>query len=170
MIDAVNFMALDKIARDCMGDATGTGKNTEKTEVGDNMRNQQSGIPTQYVQYDTKNLQRLPTAPLAAPSAMSGLVISSVEAEPSVDANGVRIREDVPQIGMKQDYDADLDRSHARSLHQRQRMTTVGSEENDAAHNLAIKLWACCCCFLIILIIFILLEPITFTPVRGGFT
>ena len=100
---------------------------------------------------------------------MSGLVISSVEAEPSVDANGVRIREDVPQIGMKQDYDADLDRSHARSLHQRQRMTTVGSEENDAAHNLAIKLWACCCCSLIILIIFILLEPITFTPVRGGF-
>ena len=33
MIDAVNFMALDKIARDCMGDATGTGKNTEKKKL-----------------------------------------------------------------------------------------------------------------------------------------
>ena len=39
-----------------MGEATGT----EKAENGDNLTNQQLGIPAQYVQYDTKDLQRPP--------------------------------------------------------------------------------------------------------------
>jgi hypothetical protein len=164
-IDQESFMVLDGIARGCMGEAKKGSYHENKLAP---------AIAAPYGQQGKKESPRAPSAPQFTPTATSrpkSFFVRSVEAEPSINAEGVRMGNEDPPLTRSQHHDADVDVNHTHTrTHTRTRRSSIsGSEDGDVADNLAIKLWACCCCFLIMLLVFFSLQPISLTPVKGGF-
>ena len=155
-IDHESFMMLDRIARDCMGEATGTGKNKKG-------RYHEKEQPAMVA---SASAPAPASAPAAAPAAAGkSLMIRSVQAEAS--SAEVQARSDDSRLGVYQHHlDADVEAARPRP---RRTTRTNDSDEDDGRTTLALKLWACCCCFLILVMTFFLLEPLSITSVRGGF-